>query len=756
MGGRSDYTLGIPPHAVLEAKREAKKFDLLPTKAHNLVRKLKSEVEACKVLKEAVLQVIPYCSMRGAPIAVVCNGPQLVVFQAYIAGNSPLESECFVFDGFLSLLNNFTLLWRILSPEGVFENRALRELANYRNPRIPTKASTTIAEPFAYRYRSRFQENLRLLATVLLENIDDNPDIKAEFFRECYVALEANNRHLLLSKKVIAARYRRASDSGIAPAALSAKVKKGKIEIDDDLNLGSASSRPIIVLGDVGVGKTSFFENIFQQLDHGERERTLYIHINLGRSATLSKDVRSFILAAIPNVLAKKYKINIQDADFVEKIYSDEMTAFEDSVEGKLRTISKPDYDLARIRYLTQLASEEDSHLIRSLEHLAKINRKQILLVIDNADQRNFETQQDAFLIAQEIAHSMSVLVFVALRPSTFYQSKMTGALSGYQNRVLTISPPPADEVIRKRVTFAVRVAEGKIETAALADVTLNIDSIVQFLKATLRSIKTNEMIRTFLSNITGGNIRLVIELFSGFCGSPNVDSEQIVNIERDKGNYVVPLHEFTKHALLGEYAHYNPGSSLVACNVFDISSADPKEHFLSSLTVAYLGSSLGIKDNDGFVSGSDIIKEAHRLGFSDDQIRWTLRRLAKSRLIETPYGHYREVPVEDDKVPDNFHFRATSIGLYHIRHWIAQFSFLDATSIDSPIFDEPIRKIIFLDASSYDIGKRFRRAESFKSYLGAVWHQSNFDVSYFDLIEVFDLQRQSFDSVKKFLDKRR
>lgn len=196
-GGRSDYILGKPALAVLEAKRESQKFDFLPTKQNNLVRKLRPQVESCKILEKAVLQVIGYCAMKGAPIAIVCNGPQLVLFQAHIAGYSPLDSESYVFDGFNTYLDNFPLLWKLLSPEGIAENRALRDLSNYRNPRVPQKASTAIAAPYAYRYRSGFQDNLRILASVLLDNIDDNSSIKEEFYRECYVPLEANNRHLL-------------------------------------------------------------------------------------------------------------------------------------------------------------------------------------------------------------------------------------------------------------------------------------------------------------------------------------------------------------------------------------------------------------------------------------------------------------------------------------------------------------------------------------------------------------------------------
>lgn len=298
-------------------------------------------------------------------------------------------------------------------------------------------------------------------------------------------------------------------------------------------------------------------------------------------------------------------------------------------------------------------------------------------------------------------------------------------------------------------------MAEGKAAPAALEGVAFNLSNIVLFLKATLRSIRASDSIRLFLGNITGGNTRMVIELMSSFCGSPNVEAERIVTIERETGAYQVPLHEFTKHALLGEYAYYNSLSSLVACNLFDISTLDQREHHLCSLVISFISSPMGIKDNDGFVEGESIVKEMMRLGFGEDQIRFSLKRLAAKRLIETPHGHYRELKVEDTELPERFHFRATSVGLYHIRFWVADFSFLDATAIDTPIFNTSIRQQIFRTAQSHDIAIRMERAKAFRSYLANTWNEAGFAVNYYDLPSVFDNQGMSFASVENFLLRR-
>lgn len=756
VGGRADYLLGIPAKAVLEAKREAKHFDIPPSGGSSPLRKMQSLLKSSKDFSEAVEQVIHYCALHGAQIAIVCNGPQLAIFQAIIPGQSPLLGECYFFDGFNSYIDNFALLWKLLSPEGITENQAYRGLAAHRNPRLPPKASISIPEPLKYRYRSKFQEDLRDLSSLLLEEIEDNPYMKTDFYRECYIPIEANNRHLLLSKNIISARYRRVADNGIAPSPLdkAAVVHEGNVQITEPATISVTGSRPIVVVGDVGVGKTSFFENLFENLSGSEKSETYFIHLNLGTKATLTNDIKSYVLSEIPSILKTKYSIDIDAADFARAIYYRELSDFDSSVKGNLRNIDPAAYERERIEFIASKVARRDAHLQAALGHLAHGRKKQIILVLDNADQRNFDVQQETFLIAQEFAATRNMLVFVALRPSTFYMSKTTGSLSAYQNKILTISPPPADEVVRKRILFAIRVAQGEVAPAALPGIRLKLGSVVSFLNATARSIKSNDSIRQFLSNITGGNTRSVVELITGFFGSPNVNSEKIVELEERTHNYKIPLHEFTKHALLGEYAYFNAQSSQVACNVFDVTTADPREHFLASLVIAYISSNIGTVDNDGFISGRAIFSEMTRHGFIEEQVAKALQVLARKRLIETPHAHYREIPVGDEEHADQFHYRATSIGIYHVRFWAGSFAFLDAVSTDTPIFDAASRDEISRLASSFAIIDRYRKACRFRDYLESQWHLANFGANYYDFAELLSSQGDTFASVKAVVDR--
>ena len=748
-GGRSDYELGIPPKAILEAKRESKLWDLLPHATPKKVRKIEPLIQSSQTFKEVVDQILPYCARKGAPIAIVCNGPQLAIFQAIVIGEEPLKGECYIFNGFSDYLDNFPLLWTLLSPEGIIENRALRALSEHRNPRLPPKCSTFIPEPNGFRYRDNLQNELREIGSFLLEEIEDNPDLRESFYKECYVPIEANNRHLLLSKKIISKRYSRVSGDNNTPSALDSAASSGKISSSF---LRNAGSKPIVVIGDVGVGKTSFFENLFLNLD--DKSDSFIININLGIKANLTSDLKEFVLDSIIDSFYDNYDIDLYDSEFVTSVYNDEIKRWSRSYEAVSLKNDPEGFARAKSSFLVEKTKKTDSHLHSSLSHLNKGQGRKIILVIDNADQRTSDVQQEAFLISQELAATRNMFVFVSLRPSTFYQSKMSGTLAAYQNKILTISPPPADLVLEKRLTFALRVAEGKVAPAALDGIRLNLTSIVAYLRATLRSIRVNSNIRQFLSNITGGNTRAVIEMITTFCGSPNVDARKIVNIESENGDYIVPLHEFTKHALLGEYTYFNPASSVVACNVFDVGSADRKEHFLSPLVVSYLSSNIGGRDQDGFVPGEQIHREMARFGFLADQVNGALKKLAAAKLIETPYSHYREVEVSSDTDAGTFNFRATSVGIYHVRFWIGSFSFLDAVSIDTPIMDNDTRASVSERSASLDIKDRYQKSVCFRDYLESQWHIANLNCAYFDFSEVLVANRDSFEHVRRVVER--
>ncbi|EHB0471196.1 hypothetical protein JQ017_004328, partial [Escherichia coli] len=238
----------------------------------------------------------------------------------------------------------------------------------------------------------------------------------------------------------------------------------------------------------------------------------------------------------------------------------------------------------------------------------------------------------------------------------------------------------------------------------------------------------------------------------TGFIGSPNVEADKIIRTYEEEGRYIIPVHEFSKQALLGEYSHFDPNTSL-AMNIFDVSFADISEHFLVPLIMALLSEKKELQDRDGFCLTKSIIDEMQSLGFIPEQTENALRRTTNKKLIETSQRFTFE---EDEtgligEMPTKF--RITSIGLYHLKRWISDFAYLDAMVFDTPIFNPEVVNNMRASCESFNIEDRYKRSIAFKDYLSNAWSSFVNKPSYFDMNESFKTGESSFESVKRVVD---
>ncbi len=394
-----------------------------------------------------------------------------------------------------------------------------------------------------------------------------------------------------------------------------------------------------------------------------------------------------------------------------------------------------------------------ENHLRSCISHISKARKKLVAITLDNADQRTYAVQQEAFIVAENFAKHWNAVVFFAIRPSTFFMSKQSGTLSAYQNRVFTISPPRIDQAIELRLRFALELATGRLDVAQLQHIRLELGNVAIFLRGLLQSLRKNREIIEFLDNICGGNVRQVINLISRFIGSANVDSERYIREIGRQGWHYIPTHEFWKSALLGDHQYFDSSSS-VAMNVYDVVFPDEKAHFLVPMILAYLGWSGPHRRPDGFIHSDQIVTEMQQNGFGLAAIEDALRRMNNKLLIEAP----KRLTFSEDEA--GLHgdlersFRLTSVGAYHSDRWLSEFSYLDAMCIDTPIFDRDVREKIGNVIESFTIQDRHSRAVMFRNYLTAIWSASGLSNQYFDWPHKVSTGNKSFTFVERALRK--
>ena len=755
----TDYELGEPRRVIWEAKREGNYFDLPPNPNRRLVASLTSVMLLSATVTTAIKQVQSYCASRGVPFAVVCNGHQLIAFIAVrMDGTRPLDGNCLVCDGHGQLRQHFPKIWSVLSPQGISERRLLRLLTTDIPSAIPPKLSYSTPKYHEYRYKSNSQASLRTLADLLLEDLPHTPDLEETFYRHCYCESGALSQYALLSKSILHARYASLFDSTQpSPHITPLKPTKHTLSVTPEMLSNALARRPFVLLGDVGVGKTSFLKNLIYNTAKTEFANSIYIYIDLGSQAALATDLKVFVIGETENQLYSRYDIDIRENRFVRGVYNVDIDRFRKGIYGPISENEPIKFEEKLVEFLDNKLSIPEQHLRHSIQHIVRGRLRPIIMIIDNADQRNLNTQQDAFLVAQNFASQTDAALFIAVRPRTFHHSRRAGSLSAYPQKVFSISPPRPERVLNKRLEFALDIASGNLPVPHASNLRLNSPNLSLFIKALLNSLRYNTELVELLSNITGGNIREVVELVKNFIGSPNVDSDKIIRIMEEEGRYRIPVHEFSKSALLGDYSHYHEDSSL-AMNVFDVRFPDQREHFLVLVVLGFLNHDESHRDNEGFVTAATLLRECQDRGFTEDQGYSAVRRMTNRRLIETT----ERVTFAEDAMGENAlltelpdAFRITTVGAYHLERWLGTFSYLDAMVFDTPIFPQAAMDEIGRTPQSFEIGERLERTLAFRSYLSDVWHESEVNTPYFDWELAVKIGNGTFESVSDYVTRR-
>lgn len=749
----TDYELGTPLQVIWEAKREGKVFSIPVRTKRGLIHDVASVMLGSEEARDALRQVNQYCLDRGAEIAVATNGHQIVAFcprKPDQSGNIP--GKCMVATSLDDVDRNLERIWHFLSPEGVQQGVLRSLLERMAAPAAPKRLSSLIPNYPQFVQPSALQQSLANMAHLLLINVELQEDIEQQFFEECYCESGALSQHALLSKSMLNARYSSlfpAEDA--APRVDPVVAKPGKPLLTPEVLSDAISNRPIVLLGDVGVGKSSFLKHLMYVSAYDEFQRALYVYVDLGRKGALSDDLRELVLSQVEEALLSEYDVDIYESAFVRSVYKQEIRRFDKGIYGSQRQDDPQEYTRQLLALLSGKQSDRASHTKAAIGYLAKEKRKQIIIALDNSDQRDSETQQEAFLIAQTMAADWRATVFVSMRPRTFYQSKRSGALSAYPHRVFTIAPPRIDEVVRRRIQFALDVAEGRRSLESLANIRLNLSNVAAFMQVILNTVARSDDVKLFLENITGGNIRSLIELIANTVGSPNIDTEGVVRGLEQNGEFLLPIHDWWKVAIKGDFRYYDPARSLSA-NLFSIFGSDPKEHFLLSMILGYLDASGKHRNSEGFVTYAELSREMQVWGFRSTSIESAIRLANNMRLIESN----RRITFDEDEgglhgaLPDLW--RINTVGAYHLRIWSSTFPYLDAMTVDVPLFDEELFENLAGSARSNGLADRYERASAVKEYLSEIWDSSSISTEYFDWPAVCATGVQTFTRVERYL----
>lgn len=746
-GTYTDYQIGKPAtRLIVEAKKEGIYFEL-PAGAGPGTAAISSVTDGSSDIKAAVEQVLGYCQERGVALAVVTNGHQILAFVASRQdGVPPLTGRALVFDSLAAIRSSFQLTWDNLSPAGVEALNLHKTLGDAQASTPPEKLAARIPGYPGYWTRNRIQTELKILGDLVLQDIVSAPEFEREFLARCYSSSGTLSEYALVSKEILEARYS-ALDEAEAEASTTSAWEGDEIagDLRVDVSAAGLGRRPVLLLGDVGVGKSIFIRH-FMQIDAKDvMERSVVLYINFGGEPALADDLNEYVMDHFVEQLREVHGIDVEDNKFVRNVYRHDLQSFANGIHGPLAKSDPAKFAEREIGLLERKIGKRDQHLRASLRHVSRTQRRQVVVFLDNIDQRDFEFQERVFLIGQSLAETWPATVFLSLRPDTFYRSRSTGSLTAYQPRAFTIEPPDIGNVITKRLTYCGELVADETSRKQILPDALNHQAalLADYLKVLLRSFRQSPALVELVENLGGGNVREALGFLNTFVGSGHVDTRKILEIVQESGGYNVPLHEFVRAVVYGDYRYYDPTASPIA-NVFEISAPDPQEHFLLPLLLAHIERSGEVGQQEGFVAIDAIMGFAQGLGFLPTQVEFAIRHATNRRLVQ------RAPRLGEDL---GRRYRITTVGAYTYKKLVGTFVYLDAVVVDTPIVDQAVADAI---DDCQDIRDRMGRSKVFSAYLDQCWEPFRDEETAFDWPLVSETLSRDYERINRTLAKRK
>ncbi|ADB14975.1 hypothetical protein Psta_0281 [Pirellula staleyi DSM 6068] len=708
--GYIDYEFNKPrPSLILEAKSVDKTF-ILPGYEYPAEPVPFSLIASeCKEAAAALTQCQNYANKRGARYSAISNGHQWLLSMTFVQ-NEPVEDRLvYVFESLDAINKKFRAFFECFGPMAIRSNQPSMKLLDARRAPAPAKFSTTIPGYPVAADRNSLAPSVGGLLQLIWEAIDGDQDNEL-FLRSCYIPSAPSSD--MLKKAHTLLSQRATTDEQLAAADVKPATRRSVLEHQDR----SDREQPVVILGRIGHGKSTFLK----YLRHIEAKdilssKYLQIDLNFLRTPATAAEVPNFVMRRVQEQL-KGYGIEYADDPFVRRVLKRELNDFRKSPRGVLLKEKPDELREAEVDFLETFTNDAERYMALVMKFIRRSHHKSVAIFFDNLDRRGDDLQEAAFLRAAAMANDWGVLVFVCLRPGSVQRSSAAGVLDTMAPRMLVIPQPDIAVVLRKRFQYASKYAGLSLPSDAYTHNTFGADADKQLPEASRffamcdDSIHSNPVLAEQFEAVSNGNIRRVMEYVQKVITSRHLDTQKILDKLAKPDGYTLADHETNRALIFGPYIHFDSRESLFT-NLFDISHADPTEHFSRVFLLDYCHRHANSVTNHGYIPVTTLQEYMASLGYSANHITESLSLLVERNCLEgqDEYRDQEETPKLGADV------RITSLGSFHITTLVRTQEYMDAISIDTPILDETVRASI---KDVEDIRSRLKRARVFTAYL--------------------------------------
>ena len=433
------------------------------------------------------------------------------------------------------------------------------------------------------------------------------------------------------------------------------------------LGLGAKGITPKAILGEPGIGKTTWLKHLFY-ISSGKYKLDKGIHF-----CYYDHNSRVGDITMQTNDQVKIMKQNI----------TEELT----EILSKLLIQNKLDKHIDQLEgvpnlFLSDNQSRNLANKIKNSVNLLKSINIEIWVAIDNLDRYSSEVQKAGFQIANNLSKELYIHTVVPLRPYSY-----VGDISSMGYPPVILKPPNLLSVIQKRLDFIRdNPKESGLEEISnnLVGITLDLlytkfkirDSldICKLSNNVVNKIISNEILTELLQSIRINNIRKCLTDISNLLTFGHFSSQIVQSLEKEE--HFLSKEEFITSYLRGPYKHFwgrTRDYHISITNLFDIPEISSKNKLIGIRALQFLDKAT----KPGVSCGMSYYNLRSKLIYyyeDENDVDFVIRFLLHRRLIQeiSRLLNWRD---ENNKLHANDIIIISTAGKYYLENFLNDYA---------------------------------------------------------------------------------
>jgi len=453
-----------------------------------------------------------------------------------------------------------------------------------------------------------------------------------------------------------------------------------------------------LITGGVGTGKSLFARRYKEFLQSPSlRESTQWAFLDFNFAVEVSPD---WICSAFTKSLIEEGAfIDLRDETVQERVFSEDLR---DRAPFYVRLergqLGRGELEKARD---IEAWRQDPVWLSRGLARYIHEDLGKILIVVfDNVDRRDVESQLATFERALWFMHEMRCLVLLQMRDVTFEAHKGDRPLDTYKTgTVFHIAPPKFIDVVKRRLELSLGELASqapetiRYKTPSGVNITYPKSRSGEFLKELYLELfqRPNNTAR-ILEALAGRNVRKALDMFMAIITSGHMPEDMITNVATGAHIEHFPEYLVLRILMRQDYRFFSDSSGFVS-NLFycDKSWERPSNLLIPEALFYLVGQNKVSGENGqlGFVAISRLQTELERLGFVRSDIYGAAQYLLARDLIEAGSSTTATLGEADCVKP-------TASGWAHMRILVGRIEYLGAVLPTTPLNDAQLQARVF------------------------------------------------------------